>query len=172
MAIMKRAKCEEVLQTRTSSLRKLVFWFSGFTVRACLRCPAPALQWCWGTASWGRRAAWQQTGTWATGGGSWWGGWTATEPTCPWWQPGCAGSCPVTGRWGRPSVQSAEREGDRVNSAPLHWKWESNHADTPTSWLYWAMMVCTAPMLVASIMSVTACPFLIFTTPWNTMGLL
>lgn len=42
----------------------------------------------------------------------------------------------------------------------------------PTSWLYWAMMPCTASMLVASIMSVTACPFLIFTTPWKTMGLL
>jgi len=48
----------------------------------------------------------------------------------------------------------------------------SKQAVQPTSSTYWYMMALTACMFVASIISVTACPFRIFTTPLNTCLLL
>lgn len=58
---------------------------NAFTVPACPRCLEPGLRWCSGTANSGLRAAWQQTGTQGTGGGSWRAGWPARAWTSPGW---------------------------------------------------------------------------------------
>lgn len=84
----------------------------GFPFTGCPLCPVHELQSCWGTASWERPAAWLQTGTSETSGGSWRRNWTAEGWTSPGLQPGCAESCHATDLWGRPSVESAETHKD------------------------------------------------------------